>query len=282
MFALRKAIAVPELLFGLWLLSGLRPVMTRRLAIGCFAVFSCFALTLAIQGAESCGCFGRAPVSPWFTLLFDLSTVALLLYFRPGGDGHIAPLTSPWRVTGLAAWFITVASIVGFATAFSPRYASVHDLAPTSGGIVLLDPSEWIGQKFDLAKHIIINFDLSKGRWTVVLYHHDCSTCQEVIPRYERLASLEADQPDAPRIALIEVPPYASPGSGLVKNDSACVFGRLRDSNEWFVRTPAAITLRDGIVLPPIDALSRIDSPPREVANRPTPGSAERSVVETP
>ncbi len=39
--------------------------------VGCFGVLAAVALALAIEGAETCGCFGRAHVSPWYMCGFD-------------------------------------------------------------------------------------------------------------------------------------------------------------------------------------------------------------------
>ena len=63
--------------FGLWLLAGLHPRATRRLAMACFATFAAVALFKSIQGDSSCGCFGTIRVAPWATLLLDLGILSL-------------------------------------------------------------------------------------------------------------------------------------------------------------------------------------------------------------
>ena len=54
-----------------------------------------------------------------------------------------------------------------------------------------------------------------------------------------------ADNADFLQIALIEMPPY---GPTLAAADSPCTLGRLADSKEWFVTTPAVALLSDGNV----------------------------------
>jgi len=55
---------------------------------------------------------------------------------------------------------------------------------------------------------------------------------------------LESNE-DFLRIALIEVPPY---GRGPISENSPCVLGRLAETKEWFVTTPAVALLSDGNV----------------------------------
>jgi len=65
----------------------------------------------------------------------------------------------------------------------------------------------------------------------------------------QRRVCAEADDPDAPRIALVEVAPPRRGGGHLVGAGSPCLLGRLSPDREWFVTTPAILTLDDGRVL---------------------------------
>ena len=58
-----------------------------------------------------------------------------------------------------------------------------------------------------------------------------------------------AAQFDARRIALIEVAPPRRGGRRLVGVNSPCTLGKLSDAKEWFVTTPAAISLEHGKVV---------------------------------
>jgi len=72
-----------ELIFGVWLLSGLHKRLAWLTAVGCFVFFSGVTLYKALSGAATCGCFGKVDVNPWHTLILDVSAVAALLVFRP-------------------------------------------------------------------------------------------------------------------------------------------------------------------------------------------------------
>jgi hypothetical protein len=86
-----------EVMFGLWLLAGLWPVKTRRLAIFWFAILSAITLYQILQGKPTCPrCFGAVPVSASAVLGLDLAAVALLWWFKP--DGRFAPSIDSQRL----------------------------------------------------------------------------------------------------------------------------------------------------------------------------------------
>lgn len=97
--------------FGLGLLA-LAGVYWRRfrvVAVLLFAAFACYSFWLAMQGAESCGCFGELEVHPWWTVFsmclclpdFYESTLQttwkrgrlkIHLVFRPIWASHYSPV----------------------------------------------------------------------------------------------------------------------------------------------------------------------------------------------
>ena len=65
---------------GLWLLSGALPRVANRAAIAVFSIFGCYSLYLALNGASSCGCFGRWEIHPWWMVLLDsIALISLIL-----------------------------------------------------------------------------------------------------------------------------------------------------------------------------------------------------------
>lgn len=239
-----------ELFFGLWLLSNNGPWPTWGLALACFCLFACVSLTKAISGNASCGCFGRVPVNPWLTAALDLAIVASLLRWRPNvaattfpvhfREFHLRPIAVLviWIVVGAPAAF-TMGTYTS--TTISDVNGIIHD-----GQIVVLEPDKWIGKQFPLLDYIEIDQKLNEGEWLVVLYHHDCSKCLEVLPMYERLAQRSRYDIPAVEIALIEVPPF---GSHELSADTFCRHARLSNSNQWFVAAPVELRLRDGLVV---------------------------------
>lgn len=69
-----------EIFLGLWLVSGAFPTAARRIAIGCFSIFSCYAFYEALSGKADCGCFGQVHVNPWFTMIIDVAIVLALVF----------------------------------------------------------------------------------------------------------------------------------------------------------------------------------------------------------
>ena len=228
-----------EWLLGLWLVSNLHPSLARRVALACFTVFAGFSLMRALRGEASCGCFGGVVrVNPWYTLLLDAGCVLALLLFRQPVTPRYATIAShPAR----SALILTIMFWIGLPWA-AVIIRSDHPF--------VIDPDLWTGERFPLLSHIDIGNKLAQGRWTVVLYRHDCQACRIEVPEYERTARNLLSGGGRPKIALIELPPYGGPGEQIPSRDSPCALGRLDDSREWRVGTPLAFILHDCIVMP--------------------------------
>ena len=239
-----------ELALGLWFLSGWRPSLIRLAGMSCFVLFGSIAVYKAVQGAESCGCFGRVAINPWWTALIDLSAALAFALFRPAKDS--VPINASDRTNLLfhkwvvCCLFVLFGIPAGWAMAtFSPNHIG-DDGFLGDGQIVVLEPKEWIGKPFPLTAHIDLGEQLKSGVWKVLLYHHDCPKCQEAIAKWEHAASTD-DPIGTLRIALIEMPPYGSLPHATSSPDRL-FYGRLSESREWFVTAPVEIDLRDGTV----------------------------------
>jgi len=252
-----------ELLFGLWLLANLRPRWTRRAAVLCFGLFAAVSLYKALSGTASCGCFGRVAVNPWYTFTLDTVAVLALLRWRPAGMA--SSMLVPSRAFALRSTAVTLAWLsVGLPAAvamgtYQPAVLAEDGVVMGDGNLVILEPEEWTGKRFPLLPFIEdspgklkpgerpLRERLAEGNWIVVLYHHDCPKCQESMPEYEKLAHGSAADPKAPRVALIEVPPYGNTNSLKLSSDAPCAFARLSDGNEWFVQTPVVLNITDSL-----------------------------------
>jgi hypothetical protein len=58
-----------------------------------------------------------------------------------------------------------------------------------------------------------------------------------------------ADNADAIRFVLIEIPPYSSPQDSLVSPDTPCLTGKLDSSKDWYIKTPLVVLLQDGLLV---------------------------------
>ena len=240
-----------ELAIGLWFLGGWHPRAIRVVGIACFALFGGLALYKALQGAESCGCFGRVAFSPWWTAVIDLAAALALIFSRPPSYVHNICIEFKYlssRIVVASVLFVIVGIPAGWAMAtFSPSHIGSDGLLG-DGQTVILEPKEWVGKMFPLTAHIDIGEQLKSGAWKVVLYHHDCPKCQEAIAKWENAVLANDGAIGTSRIALIEMPPYG-PKPHATSSPDRIVYGRLSEQREWFVTAPVEIDLHQGTVI---------------------------------
>jgi len=230
----------------------------------CFSAFSAITLYKALTGADSCGCFGSVHINPWITLFtIDLPAVLALSIFRP--EFSLPPaLSFPLTLSFLRKQESIKDLLKEFLTPLpsAPRFAMIAFLMIAILGVSapilalneppqvtsryeVLEPKTWLGKELPILDHIDIAESLKKGTWLVLLYHYDCPDCAWAIPMYEQMARELEGNEDFLRIALIAVPPY---GHAPVSENSPCTLGRLAETKEWFVTTPAVALLTDGKV----------------------------------
>ena len=270
-----------ELFLSFWLVGNVWPKTTWAAVLACFTAFSCVTLYKALSGYASCGCFGRVSVNPWYTTTLDLAIILSLLRWRPtrGESWSILGRVTGWgwsrfserhrtamvgetgtvpvsshacvRVVGVVVVWLVVSLPAAYAmTSYTPTTLSITGDLIGSAKTVVLVPETWTGKRFPLLDYIDVGETLKDGKWIVVLYHHDCPKCLEEVPRFQDQARQSADDPDAPRVALIEIPPFGSSELSPISSDTFCVMGRLSDKKEWFVETPAVLLVHAGVVSP--------------------------------
>ena len=247
-----------ELLLGIWLLSRIYERQARIVAIGFFSVFSIAATVNGLQGESSCGCFGRVSISPWWTLALDLLAVIALFKWKP-----IAILTHqiPSHRSNLKSCILLAIIVIGtsFTMLVSSKPSQVNEDGVIQGEseLVILEPEEWTGQTLPIYKHIDIGSQLLTGDWSLVLYHHDCIKCKEMIPKYHYLANDVPADNTGRKIALVETPPYKDKVE-VIKNTRTLINGRLSNKYDWFIQTPVEITLENGKVTSASTELPRL------------------------
>ena len=223
-----------ELLLALWLLCGGWARAAWTICVALFGVFAAYSLWRLIAGADSCGCFGAAAVPPAATLTLDLLVLAGLTACRPTGN------SAPARMrVGLAS---VLAAAIGIPAAWA---TTSYRSAPLDavGGVVLLEPQDWIGTPFPLAGRIDTAADVASGRWSVVLHRSTCDRCMDRVAQCERLPAAGAE-----RVLLVSVPPYVL-GGPPHDGSSPVVHGRLPTDTQWVVEVPALVRLEDGVVV---------------------------------
>jgi hypothetical protein len=241
--AAQLTLAGLEVVFGTWLLAGPYPRAAARVALTLFGCFLIIHLVNLWLGQERCGCFGRTLTHPLVPLLVSAVMLGLLAAWPPG------PRVGGERgaLVFFALWIAPVVAVGGW-LAWTRLPAQADD----PGGLmahkrVVLEPETLVGKRCPLLAFTDVGTELARGSWVVVLYHEDCPVCRSEIPRYERLARQASGRPGAPRFALVLVP---EPGKTVPRPEPSAlpVRGSLDEAKEWYVRTPAALRLRDGLV----------------------------------
>jgi hypothetical protein len=243
-----------ELLLALWLLSGFAVPWARRVALVTFLAFASYSLYLGLSGTASCGCFGKARVSPWWTFLLDAVLVFLLLSSktlrRRTASDSASPPARPARVPASLAILVTLLLTSVFIVSVAPwrpRSAST-DSSLADNSFVLLEPEKWIGKPFPLTDHIDMDDHeaLSHGSWIILFYHDECPKCRRAVRLYERQAENLSRAGEAVQVALVTVPPIRA---GELTFSPHCRIGRLREGKQWLIATPAEVRLTDGQVI---------------------------------
>lgn len=233
-----------ELGLGIWLVCGL----FRKAAwlLGTIAYFGFIGITLykSLTGAESCGCFGTIHVNPWITLsLIDIPIFLLLAIFRPRGEKLFPP---PWPKL---AYFFAIA-IPTFILLPIVEYTLMTNkqIKPAAQDWIVKSAAE---QKttWPLLEDIDISDKLVAGVWVVFMYHNDCPTCKETLPKYLEMQKTLAGNENAINFAFIEMPPYGSDEQQLISPDVDVIRGKLSDKKKWFLQTPVVVVLNDGIAV---------------------------------
>jgi hypothetical protein len=237
-----------EIAFGLLLLSGLYRRLAWLAAIACFSIFSFVTFYKGISGEATCGCFGKVEISPWYTLIFDLAAVIMLLIFRPQMQHQ--PFHINLRPTII---LIVLALLIGLPSAhaminYSPTTLNDNGIIEGEGNFVILEPKKWIGKQFPLFKYINISDMLSQGNWIILFYRHDCHKCLQAISKYREMANETVSNGNFMKIAFLELPPYEEIDAEIRESWAPYIKGKLDNRHEWYVATPIIMTLRNGQV----------------------------------
>jgi uncharacterized protein DUF1573/methylamine utilization protein MauE len=242
-----------ELGLGLTLALGVFRRLIWATTVAAFLFFCLITIYKGLSGEASCGCFGVVQVNPWYTLILDVAIVVWSLVFRPSLDPPATTSNDRGHRRRLAV------GIVLFLVAGIPVSIAMLGYEPsrldTSGNIVgdeqfvVLEPETWVGKQFPLAGHIDSGDQLMTGRWTVVLFSHDCPGCQELVPQLVDRIKGDTMAAAMGRLALVELPPYGPRQELEEKEKLGATYCRLSEKHDWFVGTPVVLLLEGGLVI---------------------------------
>lgn len=227
-----------ELIIGFWLLSGLAPRWSYRVALVIFCGFLIVSAYEVVARARTCGCFGPIPVNPKVSLGLDVFALAALVLGRKVLMGGLG-------ISALQRWL----SIVAGATCLVVTAAlfTHWDLTIEHGGLIVLRPADWIGKRFPLENYLDDDGRLRHGNWIVLLYRHDCPVCETAMPAYLQTGRRLSGEFGKPvRMAFVEVP--TGEGTNSASNEHCCHWFKLSENKIWTGATPVVLMLRDGRV----------------------------------
>jgi len=221
-----------EIGLGVWLMSGLFRKAGWLLGVLTFLMFLGVTGYKGVNGYGDCGCFGLVKLNPWVTFgAVDVPVLLLLLIFRPKGEklfGRCGKVHF-WSVFAVA--IIAIAPVTGYLLASEP---------------VLPEELPEAGVRWEKLENIDVADQIDEGMWVVLLYHNDCSNCQEAIPMYEAVAP---DYAGNISFAFVEIPPYGDMEDSIIPEDTNALVGRLDESEDWIIQTPRVLLLVDGVVM---------------------------------
>jgi hypothetical protein len=252
MFMLKFSIATELIVAGVMVLL---PPLARWIGIAMLVAFVPVLVGDLVLGASSCGCFGAIQVSPWVTLVTDVTfLLGLLVLGRREPRLAMTPNLPTPRVMVTGAWsLLSVAAAFGLSAPApamnggSPAVESVVATALPADGYYMPQYQEWIGRRFrelDVATWASnLPDDIDFGPQYVIFYRKDCEHCHELM---ELHFSGSLEQP-ATAIAVPERNGF--PTENLQPFDCPeCRLAELPAGIDWFLQTPVLVRLVDGVV----------------------------------
>jgi hypothetical protein len=253
MFVFRFSIAAELIVAGIMV--GLPP-LARWTGVVMLALFLPVLIGDLALGASSCGCFGAIEISPWITLVMDVTFfLGLLLLGRRAPSLELTANLATRRVVATGLW--SLASVVlafGLRSAVKPPSAGASSAPETpqavtlpADGYYLPDYQSWEGRRFsdlDIAGWVRgLPDDIASGSQYVIFYRKDCEHCHE-------LMELFFSGPLAAPTTAIAVPERGGfPTENLQPFPCReCRTAELPDGVDWFLQTPVLVRLLDGRV----------------------------------
>ncbi len=260
MFMLRFSIAAELIVVGVMVLL---PPLARWTGIVMLASFMPVLIGDLALGASSCGCFGAVAMSPWITLVTDVTFfLGLLLFGRREPRLALTSNLPTWRVVVAGLWMVaSVALAFGLrapvqsaaATGAGPSDAQVETALPADS-YYLPDYQSWEGTSFldlDIVSWVDgLPDDIASGSQYVIFYRKDCEHCHQLMELYFSqsltVPTTAIAVPERGGFPTENLQPFACP---------ECRMAEMPAGVDWFLQTPVLVRLFDGRV----ECVSEVD-----------------------
>ena len=223
---------------GLWLFSGLFPRLARLAALATFGLFSVVSGYLAIQGAESCGCFGGFHVDPRITVTMDLLVVACMVAVSPPAIPR-RRVSLKWACGAMLVGGVVASAALWFMVRYEPARLAHDGRVLGDAREVFLEPSDWLGKPCPLLGLPGVDDRLARDKWVVLLHHATCTGCRGILADWPK-SVLQHASDSKPAIISVSASVEDYPPNTLRS--------RLPNTHQWFIPSPTVLCLDSGIV----------------------------------
>jgi hypothetical protein len=268
MFVFRFSIAAELIVVGIMVLV---PPLARWTGIVMLAAFIPVLIGDLALGASSCGCFGAVEISPWITLVTDVTFfLGLLLLGRRVPKLELTASLPTQGVVAAGLWSLaSVALAFGLRPAVHPPSAGAAGVSNTpqvmtlpADGYYLPDYQSWQGRLFsdlDIASWIVgLPDDIASGSQYVIFYRKDCEHCHELMELFFSgalpLPTTAVAVPERGGFPTENLQPFPC---------LECRTAELPAGVDWFLQTPVLVRLADGRV----ECVSEVDPEAPECLN---------------
>lgn len=252
MFVLRFTIAAELIVAGVMVLL---PPLSRWIGIAVLITFVPVLIGDLALGASSCGCFGAVKVSPWITLVTDVTfLLGILVLGRREPRLALTPNLPTSKAIIAGVWSLLSVAMAFGLPAPAPAVdggaalaGSVNVPALPADGYYMPQYLEWIGQPFS---DLDVAFwtgnlpdDLDFGPQFVIFFRKDCEHCHELMELHFSGAL------EYPTTAIAVPERDGFPTENLQAFDCPeCRLAALPAGIDWFFQTPVLVRLVDGVV----------------------------------
>lgn len=259
-FVFRFTIAAELIVVGIMVLV---PPLARWTGIVMLAAFIPVLIGDLALGASSCGCFGAVEISPWITLVTDVTFFLGLLLLGRRVPGLALTASLPTRgVVAAGLWSLaSVALAFGLRSPVQPPSTVAAGGSDTpqainvpADGYYLPDYPSWLGRPFtdlDIVSWVHgLPDDIASGSQYVIFYRKDCEHCHQLMELYFSgplpLPTTAVAVPERGGFPTQNLQPFPC---------LECRTAELPAGVDWFLQTPVLVRLVDGRV----ECVSEVD-----------------------